>query len=163
MRPFSIIVSCSENRVIGRDGRLPWRIPEDRRFFEERTAGQVVVMGRLCFEAWPGASRDGRRPVVVTRHPAAPGADALTAPDFPSALLAAQGLPGAIFVCGGQRIYEEAIGRPEAERLYLTLVHAEVSGDRSFPDWRQAFPRELSRRDGADARWRYSFLTLARA
>jgi dihydrofolate reductase len=160
MRPFNLIVSCSENRVIGRHGRLPWSIPEDQEFFHAETAGQIVVMGRICFETWPGALRDGRRPVVVSHHPVA--APVPTVPSLPAALAAAQGLAGRIYICGGEQIYREAMALPEAARLYLTLVHAEVEGDRYFPDWRQAFPREITRRDGADANWRYTFLQLER-
>jgi dihydrofolate reductase len=161
MRPFNLIVSCSENRVIGRNGRLPWSIPEDRRFFETMTAGQTVVLGRICFQTWPGASRDGRRAVVITRDAGLAGPSVQTAPSLAEALTLAQSLPGEIYICGGERIYLEAMSRPEAARLYLTLIHAEVSGDRFFPDWRLRFPREIERREGADAAWRYTFLTLA--
>jgi dihydrofolate reductase len=161
MRSFSLIVSCSENRVIGRDGRLPWRIAEDFEFFLRMTEGQVLVMGRVCFDSWPGAVRDGRRPVVVTSRPLSAPA-AMAASSLEDALHLADGLAGDIFICGGQRIYEETISRPEANRLYLTLVHAAVSGDRFFPEWKSEFPREQARRDSADANWRYSFLTLGR-
>ncbi|MGH7996942.1 MAG: dihydrofolate reductase [Opitutaceae bacterium] len=163
MRPFSLIVSCSENRIIGRAGRLPWSIPEDRRFFNVQTAGGIVVLGRVCFDTWPGALREGRRAVVVTSRPLATAKGLQAARSLPEALAAAEGLPGDIYVCGGQKIFEEAMPRPEARRLYLTLVHASVEGDRSFPDWRAAFPRELARRESADPNWRYTFFTLGRA
>ena len=55
---------------MGRDGRLPWRIPEDLEYFHAETAGQTVVLGRICFETWPRFALDGRRPVVVTRNAA---------------------------------------------------------------------------------------------
>ncbi len=61
-------VACAENRVIGRAGRLPWRIPEDLKFFHDQTAGQIVVLGRICFQTWPRVLLDGRRPVVITRN-----------------------------------------------------------------------------------------------
>ena len=160
VRPFNIIVSCSENRAIGRGGRLPWRIPEDLEFFLGRTAGQVVVLGRVCFESWPGATREGRRAVVVTSGTVA--APARAERSLRAALEAASPLPGEIFVCGGQRIFEEAVAMPEAFRLYLTLVHAEVDGDRFFPEWKDAFPRETGRREGSGGAWRYTFLTLER-
>jgi dihydrofolate reductase len=162
MRPFSLIVSCSENRVIGRAGHLPWSIPEDTQFFDQQTAGQIAVLGRICFETWPGATRAGRRPVVVTRDAALAARGLPTAPSFAEALERAAALTGDIYVCGGERIYAEAIAHPAAERLYLTLVHAQVDGDRHFPDWTQVFPREIARREGADPRWRYTFLTLGR-
>ena len=162
MRPLNLIVSCSENRTIGRNGRMPWQIPEDQAFFHARTAGQIVVLGRVCFDTWPQAVTEGRRPVVVTGHPLASGSPALAAGSLPVALDLAESLSGEIYICGGQRIYEEAMALPQTAKLYLTLVHARVPGDRFFPEWRQAFPRELARREGADARWSYTFLTLAR-
>lgn len=160
MRPFNLIVSCSENRAIGRNGKLPWSIPEDQKFFREKTAGQIVVLGRICFETWPGATKERRRPIVVTHSPVAARENAPAAPSLPAALAIAEKLPGEIFICGGERIYREAIVLPEAARLYLTLVHADVGGDRFFPDWRSIFTREVARRESSDANWRYTFLTL---
>jgi dihydrofolate reductase len=164
MRPFHLIVSCSENLVIGRDGKLPWSIAEDQAFFHRQTAGQITLMGRVCFATWPGATTEGRRSVLVSAHPwdnpeRMPTA---TAPDFPAALEAAAALPGDIYICGGERIYREAMAHPAVGLLYLTLVHAVVDGDTRFPDWRERFPRELARRESSDARWQYSFLTLGR-
>jgi dihydrofolate reductase len=161
-RVLNLIVSCAENRVIGRGGKLPWSIPEDWRFFQQQTAGGIVVLGRVCFETWPGAVRDGRRAVVVTHQPIPVPVSAATAPSLPAALELADGLDGDIYICGGQQVYEEALALPRPLRLYLTLVHAEVPGDRYFPEWRQLSWREVSRREGADASWRYTFLTLER-
>jgi dihydrofolate reductase len=161
-RPLNLIVSCAENRVIGREGKLPWSIPEDWIFFQKQTAGSVVVMGRVCFETWPGAVRDGRRAIVVSHQPMSVPVHAAVAASLPAALELADGLDGEIYICGGQRIYEEAIALPRPLRLYLTLVHAEVPGDRFFPDWRRWSWRETGRREGADANWRYTFLTLER-
>jgi dihydrofolate reductase len=159
-RRLNLIVSCAENRVIGRGGRLPWRIPEDWRFFERQTAGQVVVLGRICFDAWSGADRDGRTPVVVAAAEPASRPAAFRAPTLPAALALADALPGDIYLCGGQRIYEEALALPRPLRLFLTLVHARVDGDRFFPEWRGLPWRETSRREGADGHFCYSFLTL---
>lgn len=161
--PLNLIVSCAENRVIGRGGRLPWSIPEDWRFFLGKTAGQVVLIGRIGFESWSGAGADGRRAVVVTSRPERLRRPAArTAPDFPRALAAARELPGGIYVCGGERIYGEALAAPGPLRLYLTLVHAQVEGDRRFPEWRHLPWREVERREGSDARFRYTFFTLER-
>ena len=160
IRSFNLIVCAAENRVIGDRGRLPWSIPEDRLFLRRQTAGQVIVLGRICFQSWPDAAREGRRPVVVTSNAALATEGVRVAGSLPAALAAAAALPGDIYVCGGQRIFSEAIDLPEATRLYLTLVHATVDGDRVFPDWRGRFTREVARRESGDARWRYAFLTL---
>src|SRR5687768_16862167 len=68
---LNLIVACAENRVIGRDGKLPWRIPEDLNFFHAETAGQICVLGRVCYDSWPRVRLYGRRPVVLTSRPLA--------------------------------------------------------------------------------------------
>lgn len=158
--PLSLIVACAENRVIGRAGRLPFHIPEDQAWFHEKTAGRTVVLGRICYETWPRVRADGRVPVVITSNRALAVPGVRVAPDVPSALAVARTLPGEILVCGGQRIYEETL--PLADRLILTLVHAEVPGDTWFPEWRHLAWRETYRREGADAAYRYTFLVLER-
>src|SRR6478735_2821790 len=157
-KPIQLIVACAENRVIGRAGRLPFDIPEDKEWFHDRTANQVVVLGRICFETWPRVQLDGRKPVVITSNKALASATVRVASSVAEALAIAQELPGEIMVCGGQRSYEETL--PLADRLLLTLVHAPVEGDTYFPEWRQLGWKETWRRDGADANFRYTFSIL---
>jgi dihydrofolate reductase len=161
-KTLNLIVACAENRVIGRDGKLPWRIPEDLRFFETQTAGTICILGRICFETWPRAALDGRQPVVVTRQRALERPGVHVVPSLPAALALADSLPGEIYICGGQRIYEEtlALAGSRPLRLHLTLVHAEVPGDTFFPEWRHLPWREIDKRESADANWRYTFFTL---
>lgn len=161
-RPFNLIVACAENRAIGFQGRLPWRIPEDWRYFRQQTAQATVVLGRLSFESWRSVLEDGRHAVVVTRNESLAGERVRVAGSLSAGLTVAAGMPGEIFVCGGQRLFEEAITRPEAQRLYLTLVHADLPGDRFFPAWQQQFPRVIESRESADANFRYTFMVLAR-
>ncbi len=160
-KPINLIVACGENRVIGNGRRLPFHIPEDKAWFNDKTAGTTVVLGRICYEIWPRVHLDGRVPVVITSHPeiVQPGAHA--AANVPEALAIAQSLPGEIMVCGGQRIYEEVL--PIADRILLTLVHADVEGDVFFPEWRHLPWRETWRKEGADANYRYTFSVLERA
>jgi len=157
-----LIVACAENRVIGRDRRLPWRIPEDLAYFHDETAGQIVVLGRVCFETWPRATLDGRRAVVVTQNRALARAGVQVAASVAEAIAIAETLPGEIFVCGGERIFAEALALPRPLRLHLTLVHADVPGDTFMPEWRHLAWREVSRRDSADANFRYTFFVLDR-
>lgn len=159
---LQLIVACAENRVIGRAGRLPWRIPEDLAFFHAATAGQVCVLGRVCYETWPRATLDGRRPVVITRQAALAKPGVQVAGSLGAALEVAEALPGDIYICGGQRIYEETLALDRPLRLHLTLVHAEIPGDTFFPEWRHLAWRELERRESADTNCRYTFLTLDR-
>lgn len=168
-----LIVACAENRVIGRGGRLPWRIPEDLNFFHTETAGQICVLGRVCFETWPRATLDGRKPVVLTSHPLAsvpretddagqPRSDPIIARSLPAALAVAETLPGELYICGGERIYAETLALSRPMRLHLTLIHAEIPGDTFFPEWRHLEWRELARRESSDANYRYTFFTLER-
>ncbi|MBA4137625.1 MAG: dihydrofolate reductase [Opitutus sp.] len=160
-KPLNLIVACAENRVIGRAGRLPFDIPEDKAWFHEKTAGTTAVLGRICYEVWKQVHADGRVPVVITSHPEIVKAGGHVAHDVPEALAIAQGLPGEIMICGGQRIYEETL--PTADRILLTLVHAEVPGDTWFPEWRHLAWRETWRKESADANYRYTFSVLERA
>ena len=155
-----VVVACAENRVIGREGRLPWRIPEDVAQFHALTAGQTVVMGPLCYKGWPRARTEGRHPIVITRDRtvAQPGTDVVAS--LHDALVLAEKLPGAIMICGGERIYAESLALDRPMRLHLSLVHATLPGDRFFPDWRNGSWRELSRRESADENFRYSFIEL---
>jgi dihydrofolate reductase len=157
-----LIVACAENRVIGRSGRLPWRIPEDFAHFERETAGQICVLGRVCFETWARAALDGRRPVVITRNRALAREGVQVAGSLAEALAVAETLPGEIFVCGGERIFAEALALARPMRLHLTLVHAEVEGDTLMPEWRHLDWRETERRESRDANFRYTFFTLER-
>jgi dihydrofolate reductase len=176
--PIELIVACTENRIIGRAGRLPFDIPEDKQWFHDQTANQTVVLGRICFETWPRVLNDGRQPVVISSQPdhiqkvgsqkVEPDlrsglSDArlpVVAPDVSSALAAAQKLPGRIMVCGGQRIYEETL--PLADRILLTLVHTQLEGDTWFPEWRNLAWRETWKRESTDANYRYTFSILER-
>lgn len=158
-----LIVACSENRVIGRAGRLPWRIPEDMRFFHDQTAGQICVLGRVCFETWPRVRQDGRRPVVITRNRALAQPGVAVAASLAEAVAIADSLPGEIYICGGERIYEETLALDRPQRLHLTLIHADVAGDTYFPEWRHLAWRETARRESGDANYRYTFLTLERS
>ena len=156
---LNLIVACSENRVIGREGKLPWRIPEDLAFFNAQTAGHVIVIGRVCFETWPGARQDGRRSVVVTRNSALASENVMTAPSLESALAIAESLPGEIYVAGGERIFREALALKRPLRLHLTQVHAEVPGDRYFPEWRHLQWKLVQSRESRDENYRFTFST----
>ncbi len=161
-RPLHLIVACAANRVIGRGGKLPWRIPEDFAYFQAETAGQICVLGRICYETWPRARADGRRPIVVSSNPGLAQPGVVVAPHLGAALAAADPLPGKIMICGGERIYREtlALAGTRPLHLHLTLIDADVAGDTVMPDWRHLPWRETARRDSHDANYRYTFLTL---
>jgi dihydrofolate reductase len=136
---ISIVVAVSRNGVIGRDNRIPWRLPRDRRHFRRLTLGKPVVMGRLTYESI-GRPLDGRTNIVVTRDHgfAAPGCRVVGS--FEEALEAARPAEEAMVIGGGE-IYARAL--PVADRVYLTRVETEVEGDAFFPELSSAQWREV--------------------
>ncbi len=130
--PLTIIVAMSENRVIGRNGDLPWRLPEDLKRFKRLTTGHHVIMGRKTFETL-GRPLPDRTNIVITRQQ-----DFATAGDIRIAhsLEEAMGIAESDvepFVLGGGEIY--ALALPLADRLEITIVHATIPGDTYFPEY----------------------------
>lgn len=163
-----LIVACSANRVIGRAGSLPWSIPEDTQFFKRKTLGHTVILGRDSWQDWPDAGQ-GRDVVLLTSRPAVPHQNGAAQASghfrctgsLPEAIEIGQSCQGDIYLCGGQRVYEEGLMLATGS-LFLTLIYAHVGGDRFFPEWRGQFSREISRKEGSDEAWRYAFLELGR-
>ena len=151
---ISLIVAMTPDRVIGRDGKLPWHIPEDLQHFKKVTMGHPVVMGRKTYDSI-GKPLPGRHNVVVTRNPGwrAEGVTAVTSLEqaFAGATTSSPRGSGSsrdpsktpphkdedteIFIIGGAQLYRAAL--PHASGLYVTLVHADIAGDTFFPeiDW----------------------------
>ncbi|TPV92749.1 MAG: dihydrofolate reductase [Myxococcales bacterium FL481] len=135
---LSIIVAVAENGVIGRNGRLPWRLSNDLRYFRATTMGHPVIMGRRTYESI-GRPLPGRTMVVVTRNPEYVAAGCKVVPSFDAAMeTAAVAGTGEIFVIGGARLFADTWTR--ADRLCLTEVHAEVDGDTRL----EPFPVDLA-------------------
>ena len=127
---ISLIVAVSENNVIGSGGELPWRLSDDLKRFKAVTMGKPIVMGRKTYESI-GRPLPGRQNIVITGQAGfdAPGCDVV---DSKEAALAAARDAGEAMVIGGSQVY--ALFLPDAGRLYLTRVHAEIEGDTHFPD-----------------------------
>jgi dihydrofolate reductase len=137
----SLIAAMAENRVIGVNNTLPWRLPADLRHFRLITTGHHVIMGRRNYESI-GKPLPNRTNIVVTRNPSYRAPGCLVKHSFEDALAAAADDPE-IFVIGGAEIYRQALGH--ADRLYLTLVHAQVQGDTYFPQFDEMHWQEVSR------------------
>ena len=153
--PVTIIAAMSENRVIGRDGDLPWRLPEDLKRFKRLTTGHHVIMGRKTFETL-GRPLPNRTNIVITRRPElADSSDILIAHSFEEALGLA-GLDVEPFVLGGGEIYTLAL--PLADRLELTVVHATITGDTYFPEYDESeWTLVADDRHEADGNHAYAF------
>lgn len=147
--------------LIGRDGQLPWRLPEDLKFFRRSTLGKTVLMGRRTWDSL-GKPLDGRDNWVLSRDPSFQPVGARVFGDLDDALAAHE--DGELMVIGGAALFEATL--PLAQCIYLTQVDAELEGDTWFPVTEFPGFREVSRDDRpADARhaWPYSFLMLERA
>ena len=144
---ISLVVAMTPERVIGKGGALPWRLPADMRHFRRLTMGHPVVMGRRTYESI-GTPLPGRTNIVLSRDErfSLPGGFVARTPEqalnLARAALASSGAegPGEVMVIGGAAVY--AVFLPQAVRLYVTLVDAHLEGDTSFPalepeEWKQ--------------------------
>jgi dihydrofolate reductase len=130
----SLIAAMAENRVIGRDNALPWRLPSDMKHFKELTIGHTVIMGRKTYDSM-GQPLMERRNVVISRDPGLTYDGAEVVSSLEDALGLAAG-EDEVFVAGGAEIYRLAL--PRADRIYLTVVHTAVEGDTHFPEFDMA-------------------------
>ena len=158
---ISLIAALTRNRVIGKNNDLPWKLPDDMKYFKETTKGHLVIMGRRNFDSLPPKFKPlkDRTNIVITRNPeSVAGYDVVTAGSMDEALSQArQRHEGEeIFVIGGAQIY--ALALPKADRLYLTEIDAVLEGDTHFPMVDPTQWRESSRRHHpADDRHLYAF------
>ena len=153
---LALIAALARNRVIGRDHRLPWRLPADLRFFKQTTMGKPLLMGRRTWESI-GRPLPGRRMIVLSRNPDYQAPGCTVARSLDEAWDVAGVVPE-IMVIGGATLYAQTL--PRAERLYLTLVETEVPGDVWFPEWDEKDWRlvwEEARPADGDHLWPYRF------
>ena len=152
----------AENRVIGRNNQLPWHLPADLKRFQALTTGHTIIMGRKTFDSI-GRALPRRRTIVLTRDRAWRRDGVDVSHDLAGALSLVR-KENEIFIAGGAELYRHAL--PVADRIYLTVVHAEVEGDAHFPavspaEWVLAEEKT----EPADDRhpFSYSFLRYERA
>jgi len=137
---LAAIVALSRNRVIGRDGDMPWHLPDDLKFFKRTTRGKPVIMGRRTFESIGGALPH-RRNIVVSGNSGVEAPDCQRATSLEEALAMVVDAEE-VFIIGGGELYRQAL--PRVQRLYLTEIDAEIPGDTFFPviherDWREVW------------------------
>ena len=158
----NLIVACDKNRLIGRNGRLPWRIREDWQWFMGNIKGGACVIGRTSYEAMlaGGHVNENYRYFVISRNDSLAGPYTQVFRNTADAIAAAKESGRPVWICGGPTIYEESF--PLADAIYLTRIDGEFEGDAWMPDWSGWFDRELYRRDSSDAKYRYSFIVLGR-
>jgi dihydrofolate reductase len=158
---ISLVVAMAENRVIGRENRLPWHLSADLKRFKALTMGKPIIMGRSTWESI-GRPLPGRTNIVVTRDKGYRADGCILTHSLDQALDAAAGHQEAMVV-GGADIYRQIL--PSADRLYLTRVKADVDGDTRFPEIDAHDWREIERIGGKaddDNDYDYEFITLER-
>lgn len=165
---LALIAAMAQNRVVGVDNKLPWHLPEDLKYFKRITTGKAVIMGRKTYESI-GRPLPNRTNIVITRSAefSAPGIEVVNSLDAAIELAENVSLINAVdevMVIGGAQIYEAAL--PQADRLYLTHVHANVEGDAYFPDVDMGRWKELGREDYDASEtnpYNYSFVVYDKA
>lgn len=150
-----IIAAMSENHVIGLNNSLPWHLPDEWTHFRKVTAGKAFMMGRKSFEA-PDALHSEYRNVIITSQPPAQAEPHVEYAKDISGAIALLSDETDVFILGGASIFQQML--PLAQRMYLTIIHAQVEGDAYFPafdpnDWQLA-SSEFHDTDDAHA---YSF------
>ncbi|MEI7955856.1 MAG: dihydrofolate reductase [Verrucomicrobiota bacterium] len=133
---LTAIVAMTPQRVIGRDRKLPWHLPEDLAFFKHSTSGHPIVMGRKTYQSL-GRPLPKRRNIVLTRDPywSAAGVEVLHAA---ADLAELPGLDGQVFIIGGAEIYQAFL--PLLDDLLISHLVENYTGDTWFPDFEAAFP-----------------------
>ena len=160
MTRIAFVLAFDRKKVIGKDGRLPWRLPDDMKHVREVTTGKPLIMGRRTYESI-GRPLPKRTNIVLTRDPAF-RPDGVIVARTPDEALALAGDAPETIVFGGAEVFRHFL--PMAERIYLTEVDADVGGDTYFDfgekDWRVV----ETKAHPADERHAYpfKFMTLER-
>jgi dihydrofolate reductase len=126
-----IIAAMAENRLIGRDNRLPWAVREDLLHFKELTTGFPCLMGRKTWESLPRRPLPGRVNIIISASMKAAPGGARVFSSLPEAIDFCAAYPK-VFICGGASIYREAL--PYANKMELTVIRGDYRGDAFFPE-----------------------------
>ena len=136
---------------------MPWHLPADLAWFKRNTLGKPVIMGRKTWQSI-GKALPGRRNLVISRSSSFEPVGAERVESLEAALQAVQD-SSEIMIIGGAQIYQQFL--PQADRLYLTLVDADLTGDTYLPDYTTYEWRELERINyPADAKNPYPYTSL---
>ena len=154
----NLIVAMSENRVIGRNGQLPWHLSPDLKRVKALTMGYPIILGRKNHESI-GRLLPGRTTVILSRNPQYKVPGALVFQRLDEALPHLRSQFDQAFIFGGEQIYRLAL--PIVDRIYLTLIHQHVEGDTYFPTLPEDSFAETERQFHGEPR-PFSWITLER-
>lgn len=153
---IAVIAAYAEQRVIGKNGCIPWELAQDKHRFRDLTMGNTIIMGRTTYEEI-GRPLAGRETIVLSHTKCFDQPHCVTVPDLAHALRAAK--TEHVFICGGQQLYQMAL--PLADVCYLTEIHEHFDGDRFFPEIQESDFIEIEREDRTEE-LPYTFRTLQR-
>ena len=156
----SLIVAATDKGVIGKNGKIPWHLPDDAKYFRRITMGHPIITGRKNFEDM--GVLPGRKTIVVTHRTNWTQEDCRITHSIEEAITCAQeGNAEEVFIVGGGEVYRDSL--PLVHRVYLTRVHdrGEIEGDVFFPELHQQEWQEVKREEhDADEKHRYPFSFL---
>lgn len=161
----SLIVAVSENGVIGKDNDLIWNLPNDMKFFKEKTIGHHVIMGRKNFESIPHKYRPlpDRTNIVITKQNNYKAEGCVIVDSIEAALeVAKNNGEHEPFIIGGGEIYKLALEAEIIDKIYLTKIHHSFEGDTFFPElhsnWKEV--NKIEHKADAKHSYDYDFITL---
>ena len=159
MAKISLIAAIGENKALGRNNKLIYRIPEDLKRFKEITSGHPIIMGRKTFESI-GRPLPNRTNIIVTRDKdfIADGCEVVHSIEE-GIKVAVKVEKSEVFIIGGGQIYEQSIRL--ADKLYLTIVEGEPEADTYFPDYAE-FKKVVTKESHKSSGLKYKFLELER-
>lgn len=146
---ISMIAAMTPERVIGCDGDMPWHLPADFAWFKRNTLNKPILMGRKTWQSIGSKPLPGRKNIIISRNNDLDDNGAALA-DSPDQALSLVKDSDEVMIIGGAQIYSHFL--PQADRLYITLIHASVDGDSWFPrydhlKWQQSFVDERAADD----------------
>lgn len=154
-----LVVAYTDNRIIGRDNGLPWRLPSDLAHFKRTTLGHPIIMGRKTWQSL-GRALPGRRNLVISRNPDLPTPGAETQPSLQAALAQCTDC-SIVCVIGGAQIFDQALA--QADEIVATEIHERIDGDVYFPEldptqWQETSREAQPEENGLD----YDFVVYRR-
>lgn len=158
---LAIIVAMDKQNLIGKNNDLPWKLSADLQYFRKVTMGKPLIMGRNTHESI-GRPLPGRKNIIVSTNKDYQAEGCFVVQSLEQAFIACEDAEEAM-VMGGASLYEQLL--PQADKLYLTHVNAELEGDTWFPKWEKSHWQEISREDHpADEKnqYPYSFVVYER-
>ena len=164
---LTIVVATAQNRAIGLNGKMPWHIPEDLKYFKAVTTGHPIIMGRKTFQSI-GRPLPGRTNIVITRDQDYQAEGITVTHSLEQAIEVAKTVAQKngvreVMVIGGAEIY--ALALPFTNKIHRTEIHAETDGDAFFPELIASEWQEISRKPGevtASDGTTYSFVVFER-